>query len=170
MALAYQADSPTDNVTPPVSAEESGRDRRVHYRREAVKVWAQVDGGWYKVHDLSLGGLRLDRPVDNPGQGEVIEGDIHSRAGSRAHQTSFSATVVRVETDAKRIGVAFAPMEDEEIDGLLAILSAVEREFVASREAELRREQLQQALRRLGISALLLTGIAVAGFAVWFMR
>jgi len=170
MALAYQADSPSDNVTPPASAEESGRDRRVHYRRDAVKVWAQVDGGWYKVHDLSLGGLRLDRPVDNPGQGETIEGDIHSRAGNRARQTSFSATVVRVESDATRIGVAFAPMADEEIDGLLAILSAVEREFVAGREAERRRQELRRTLRRLATGVLIVAGVGAAGFAAWFMR
>ena len=164
MALAYQADSPTDSLTPPASAEESGRDRRVHHRRDAIKVWAQVDGGWYKVHDLSLGGLRLDRPVDNPGQGEIIEGDIHSRAGNRARQTSFSATVVRVESD------AFAPMADEEIDGLLAILSAVEREFVAGREAEHRRQELRRALRRLAVGVLIVAGAVAAGLAAWFMR
>ncbi|WP_268245292.1 PilZ domain-containing protein [Thalassobaculum fulvum] len=170
MALAYQADSPTDHVAPPAPLADGGRERRVHHRREAVKVWAQVDGGWYKVHDLSLGGLRLDRPVDSPGEGGVIEGDIHSRAGNRARQAGFSATVVRVEDDGQRIGVAFAPMADEQIDGLLAILSAVEREFVSAREAELRREELRRALRRLGVGSLIAAGVVTAGFAAWFMR
>ena len=154
----------------PAPAQSAGRDRRVHHRREAIKVWAQVDGGWYRVHDLSLGGLGLDRPVDRPGIGAPIEGEIHSRAGARSWKTTFCATVVRLDDGDARIGVAFAPMEPEQIDGLLAILSAVEREYVMGREAELRGASLRRRLRQLGVGTLIVAGTLAAGYAAWFMR
>lgn len=170
MTLAYQVELPTDRLAMPVPARNAGRDRRVHHRREAIKVWAQVDGGWYRVHDLSLGGLGLERPVDRPGIGTRLEGEIHSRACSRNWKTSFSATVVRLDDGDSRVGVAFAPMEPEQIDGLLAILSAVEREYVMSREAELRSEALHRLLRQLGYGVLIAAGTVAAGYAAWLMR
>ena len=148
----------------------SGRDRRVHNRRETTRVWAQVDGGWYTVHDLSLGGLALDRPVDDPDAGTRIDGEIHSRAAGRSLRTSFEATVVRVDSAENRIGVAFTPMAPEQIDGLLTILSAVERDFVETRESALRRQALRKRLRRLGWIALGVVAAIALGFAAWIVR
>ncbi len=129
-----------------------------------------MDGGWYTVHDLSLGGLALDRPVDNPDVGDRIDGDIHSRAADRSLRTSFEATIVRVDSAENRIGVAFTPMSPEQIDGLLTVLSAVERDFVETREAALRREALRKRLRRLGWIALSVVAAVGLGFAAWIMR
>ena len=153
----------------PAASGTTGRDRRVHHRRETNRVWAQVDGGWYTVHDLSLGGLALDRPVGSPDVGGTIEGEIHSRAADRNLRTSFEATIVRIDAD-DRIGVAFAPMAAEQIDGLLTILSAVERDFVQTREAALRREELRRRLRRLGVLGLGVAGAVGLGYAAWIMR
>ena len=133
-------------------------------------MWAQVDGGWYKVHDLSLGGFGLDRPVERPDVGTVIDGEIHSRTGYRHLQSSFQATVVRVDEDDNRIGVAFAPLEPDQIDGLLAILSAVEREFIDAEEASLRSDALWRRMRRFGVTILVLGIAAAAGFAFWHLR
>ncbi len=170
MTLAQDDESPSDGLTSTGAAGSTGRERRVHHRREASRVWAQVDGGWYKVHDVSLGGLRLERPVDGPDIGGVIEGEIHSRAGNRQKHLAFRASVVRVEQETSRIGVAFTPMEAEQIDGLLAILSAVERDYVAFREAEHRVAALRRRLRRLAVIGAVTAGAAAAGYAVWFMR
>lgn len=153
----------------PAAIPSAGRDRRVHHRREATRVWAQVDGGWYRVHDLSLGGLMLDLPVDGPGIGGAIEGEIHSRAGNRPTQTSFRATVVRFDEDERRIGIAFEPMEAEQIDGLLAILSSMERAYVSALEADQRREGLQRLLRRLAVVAIGAGTLVAAGYAAWMM-
>lgn len=149
---------------------DSSRERRVHHRREASRVWAQLDGGWYQVHDLSLGGLAIERPVDAPGIGGRIEGEIHSRAGNRPLQTGFSATVVRVDAREQRIGASFEPMEPEQIDRLLAIMSSVERDYVTALEADHRRVRLRRALRRLVIGTLAAACIVAAGFAAWFVR
>lgn len=170
MTLVYNETPPFRAMAPPAERPLSGRDRRVHHRREADLVWAQVDGGWYKIHDLSLGGLGLDRPVDDPGIGSVIDGEIHSRAAGRPLRCSFQATVVRLDNDGARIGVAFTPMDAEQIDGLLAIMSAVEREYVRLREAALRREDLRRRLRRLVIAAAATIGAVAAGYAAWVMR
>ena len=170
MTLAYQADISTSQLPVPATAPSGGRERRVHHRREATRVWAQVDGGWYRVHDLSLGGLMLDHPVDGPEVGGVIEGEIHSRATARPYQTSFRATVVRHDRHDSRIGIAFEPMEPEQIDGLLAILSSVERAYVTSREADQRRAELRRLLRRLAVAAAAGIVLVAAGYSVWFLR
>lgn len=167
MTVAHSIDFSGEPGSP---APASGRDRRVHHRREAGRVWAQVDGGWYKVLDLSLGGLRIERPVDSPGIGGVIEGEIHSRAAGLKRQSSFRATVVRVGGDDDGIGVAFAPLEAEQIDGLLAILSAMERDFVDSRHAIVRQQELQRSLRRLSYVALAAVIAVGLGYAAWFAR
>lgn len=133
-------------------------------------MWAQVDGGWYRVHDLSLGGLMLDMPVDGPDVGGAIEGEIHSRASDRPSQTSFRATVVRFDESDQRIGIAFEPMEAEQIDGLLAVLSSMERAYVSAREADLRRANMQRRLRRLAIATIVAAALVAAGSAAWFMR
>lgn len=170
MTLAYQPEIPTASMLAPEAAQTAGRERRVHHRREAHRVWAQVDGGWYRVHDLSLGGLALDRPVDGPDVGGIIEGEIHSRAGRRQSHIGFRAEVVRADDRDDRIGVAFEPMEAEQIDGLLAILSSVERDYVAAREADQRREDMRRRLRRLAVGALMAAGLVAAGYAAWIMR
>ncbi len=170
MTLAYQADISTGQLPTPAPVRSAGRERRVHLRREATRIWAQVDGGWYRVHDLSLGGLMLDRPVDGPDVGGTIEGEIHSRAGPRLTQTSFRATVVRHDERDGRIGIAFDPMEAEQIDGLLQILSSMERAYVSALEADQRRELLQRRLRRLAVVAVVGAVVAGLGYGAWFMR
>ena len=170
MTLAHKEDHLLDPTMLKGSSPTSGRERRVHHRREAGRVWAHVDGGWYKVHDLSLGGFGLDRPVERPDIGTLITGEIHSRAGNRNWHSSFEATVVRVDEDDNRIGVAFAPLGPDQIDGLLAILSAVEREFVDNEEAALRYAAFVRRLKRFGVAILFIaTGVAL-GSAAWFMR
>lgn len=146
----------------------SGRERRVHHRRAVVRVWAQIDDGWYKVHDLSLGGLAVDTPVDRPRIGSMIDGELHSRADDRHRQSTFRASVVRVDSD--RIGLAYEPMEPEQIDGLLSILSAVERDFVHAQVDILRREALRVRLRRLGYVAAILAVVAVTVAAILALR
>ena len=174
--VGTRPDGPAAEATPSSGRDRraqprpSGRDRRVHHRRETTRVWAQVDGGWYTVHDLSLGGLALDRPVDNPDVGARIDGEIHSRAADRNLRTSFEATIVRVDSAENRIGGAFTPMSPEQIDGLLSVLSAVERDFVETRVAALRRAAQRKRLRRLGWIALGVVGIIGLGFAAWIMR
>lgn len=169
MTLAQNLDSAPDAFPAPSRRPSSGRDRRVHHRREVARVWAQIDGGWYPVHDLSLGGLSVDRPVEAPDVGNAVEGEIHSRAGGRQHRSTFQATVVRIDDDGSRIGAAFLPMEPEQIDGLLSILASVEREFVEAREAELRHEAFRRRLRRLGIAAAVAIVAVAAGYAAWMM-
>jgi len=170
MTLVYK-DSPSFRA-PALPAERpaSGRDRRVHHRRDAELVWAQVDGGWYKVHDLSLGGLGLDRPVEAPGIGSVLGGEIHSRAAGRPLRCDFEATVVRLDDGGARIGVAFTPMEADQIDGLLAIMSAVERDYVQQRQAAQRGDALRHRLRRLAIVGAAVIVAIAAGYAAWVMR
>lgn len=112
----------------------------------------------------------LDLPVDGPEVGGAIEGEIHSRATARAYQTSFRATVVRFDKHDRRIGIAFEPMEAEQIDGLLAILSSVERAYVNLREADQRRVELRRFVRRLVVAAVAGIALAAAGYAAWFMR
>lgn len=134
-------------------------------------MWAQVDGRCYRVHDLSLGGLGFDRPDEAPGIGTLIDGEIHSQAGDRPKQISFQATVVRVDERENRVGAAFTPMEAEQIDGLLAILSAVERDYATTLEAALHRAVLQRRRRRLAVAAIIITvGAGAFGYAAWFMR
>lgn len=170
MTLAHRDDRLLVPIVAKGSESTNGRERRVHHRREAGRVWAQVDGGWYKVHDLSLGGFGLDRPVENPTVGTVIDGEIHSRAGDRSRSSGFQGTVVRVDLDEGRIGVAFAPLEPDQIDGLLAILSAIEREFVNTEEAALRHAALWRRLRRLGIAVLTIGTAVSACLIFWFVR
>lgn len=170
MTLVYKESTPFRSLTVPAPRSAGGRDRRTHHRREVELVWAQVDDGWYKVYDLSLGGLGLDRPVDSPGIGVAIEGEIHSRAAGRALRCSFEATVVRIDDGGARIGVAFTPMDADQIDGLLAIMSAVEREYVRVREAALRREELRRRLRRFALASAAVLGAVAVGYAVWIMR
>jgi len=164
--IARSAALPSDETAE--TSVPSGRERRVHHRRAVVRVWAQIDGGWYKVHDLSLGGLAVDTPVDRPGIGSVIDGELHSRADDRQRQSTFRASVVRVESD--RIGLAYEPMEPEQIDGLLSILSAIERDFVHTRVDILRREALRVRLRRLGYLAAVLVAVAVPVAAILALR
>lgn len=141
----------------------SGRERRQHHRRETRRVWVEVNGGWYRVLDLSLGGLRIEAPVDDFQEGEAFFGELHSRALGRSDQTGFEATVTRVELDNGALGAYFAPMAPDQIDTLLAILSAVEREFVEDLEAEERQVAFRQRLRRmLVVGAILAAGTAAA--------
>lgn len=170
MTLVYKLSSPLPSLGMPAQRPASGRDRRVHHRREVELVWAEVDGGWYKVHDLSLGGLALDRPVDAPGIGSVIAGELHSRAAGRLLRCGFRATVARLDDGGARIGAAFVPMDADQIDSLLSIMSAVEREYVRVRQAAAKRDQMRRRLRRLAVIVAGMAAAVAAGYAAWYLR
>ena len=99
----------------------------------------------------------------------MIRGELCQSSGGTKVRMSLQAKVVRIDNGAGFVGAAFMPMEAEQIDALLNMLSAIERDYLASRDAEERRLAFYQTLRRVGIiGGVTLAGL-VGGYVLWTM-
>lgn len=158
-------------VPNPEEAEtaSSGRERRRHHRRATQGLWADIDGERCTVRDLSLGGLSIQPPQAYRAVGQEVRGELCHSSGGTTLRSDLHATIVRVDDESGFVGAAFEAMEGEQIDAVLSMLAAIERDYVASREAEERRLRFRKTLRRITIvGAVLLAGVA-GGFALWTM-
>lgn len=166
MTIMNMPKAPDPVDTEPTS---SGRERRRHHRRATQGLWAEIDGVRCAVHDLSLGGLSIQPPHEYRAVGQEIQGELYYSGGGSKLRSALHAEIVRVEDESEFVGAAFTDLEGERIDAVLSMLAAIEREYVASREAENRRLQFRKTLRRaMIVGAVFLAGVA-GGFALWTM-
>lgn len=121
------------------------------------------------MHNLSLGGLSIQPPAAYRAVGQLLQGYLcHASSGVKL-RSPLLATIVRIDDESDFVGAAFAPMEAEQIDAVLSMLSAIERDYLASRDAEERRLQFRKTLRRIAIiGGVFLAGV-VGGFVLWTM-
>jgi hypothetical protein len=164
---ASEASEPAASVTP---AKKGGRERRQHGRWKVTDGYVKVGNIRFSLIDISLGGFQMsgdNRTVRGVG---IFEGSIIWPDGGRHGTVDFKARAVRVEQDSEMIGAAFEPMEGEQIDQLLAMLSTVEGKWRAERERAERAETRRRMLRRLVASISIIGIVGGLGWVVWILE
>lgn len=141
-----------------------GRERRRHGRWRVEGGHVAVSGQNWPLVDISIGGFQARAIGDLPPLSPDFEGNIVWRQGREAINFHFRASVVRRDAETGFLAAEFEPLEGEEIDTLLRMLSAIEEE----RYLKLEREQ-RAAARRIFLRRALVTGVALGsiGLAVY---
>lgn len=124
----------------------------------------------FSLVDISMGGFQMsdeNRTVSGVG---IFEGTIVWPDGGRHGTVDFKARAVRVEPDSEMIGAAFEPMEGEQIDQLLGMLSTIEGKWRAERERADRAGARRRILRRLVASISIIGIVGGLGWVVWILE
>ncbi len=152
------------------SAKQGGRERRQHGRWKVTGAYVQVDGNRFPLIDISMGGFQMSGDSRDVGGNRIFEGTITWPDGGRNGTVDFKARAVRIEPDSEMIGVAFEPMEGEQIDQLLGMLSAIEAKWRYERERVERSGILRRRLRRLVASISIIGIVGGLGWVAWVLK
>jgi hypothetical protein len=155
---------------PPPPAKKGGRERRQHGRLKVTGGYVTVGNIRFSLVDISMGGFQMGGDNRRVNGTDIFEGTIIWPDGGRHGTVNFKARAVRVESDSELIGAAFEPMEGEQIDQLLGMLSAIEGKWRAERERAERAETRRRMLRRLVASISIIGIVGGLGWVVWVLE
>lgn len=154
----------------PAPAKKGGRERRQHGRWKVTGGYVKVGNIRFSLVDISMGGFQMRGDNRSVGEAGIFEGSIVWPDGGRHGQIDFKARAVRVEPDSEMIGAAFEPMDGEQIDQLLGMLSAAEAKWRNERERAERAEIMRRRLRRLVASVSIIGIMGGLGWVVWVLE
>ncbi len=159
---------PDEPDMPP--AKKGGRERRQHGRWKVTGAYVQVGEDRFPLVDISMGGFQMRGDNHGAFGAGVFTGSIIWPDGGRNGTVDFKARAVRTEPGSEMIGAAFQPMEGEQIDQLLAMLSAIEGRWRHDRERAERSVILRRRLRRLVASVSLIGILGGLGWVAWVLK
>jgi hypothetical protein len=154
----------------PAAVKKGGRERRQHGRWKVNGAFVKVGNIRFSLVDISMGGFQMsgdNRTVSGAG---VFDGSIVWPDGGRHGNLDFKARAVRIEAESEMIGAAFEPMEGQQIDQLLGMLSAIEGKWRAARERAERAEIRRRMLRRMVASISIIGIVGGLGWVVWILE
>ena len=125
-------------------------ERRRHHRRTTHRVWVEVGGSPCWIDDISLGGFQFTQ-ADAVSREEILDttisGTLVYQDDRAMYRMPFQARVVRFDEESSSVGVAFEPLNDDQIDVLLQVISAIERAVDERRERDARLERRRKWLK-----------------------
>lgn len=148
-----------------ISLDRSGRDRRQHGRWEVSGATVSIEDETFSVVDISIGGFqaRIEGGVFHVGQD--LDGMLVRAGKSTRNHLDFSARIVRVDDESNLFAAAFEPLEGQQIDRLLSLLSSIDAERRKDKE---RMHRARDRGRRITRIAVAFTIVAVIAVGAWF--